>query len=69
MQSKLNSRSAILAPSLPVACLILGDDVCHIHIQAIDEISSSVGNLLSRCDGVVIIGGDHTISYPSLKVS
>eukprot|EP00752_Nemacystus_decipiens_P012281 g10887.t1 len=35
--------------------------------KAIDEISSSVGNLLSRCDGVVIIGGDHTISYPSLK--
>lgn len=39
-----------------------------VRSQAIDEISSGVGNLLSRCEGVVIIGGDHTISYPSLKV-
>lgn len=37
--------------------------------QAIDEISTGVGNVLARCDGVVIIGGDHTISYPSLKVN
>ena len=42
--------------------------LCCLGSQAIDEISSSVGNLLSRCEGVVIIGGDHTISYPSLKV-
>ncbi|CAN0266620.1 unnamed protein product, partial [Ectocarpus fasciculatus] len=35
--------------------------------KAIDEISAGVGNVLGRCDGVVIIGGDHTISYPSLK--
>ncbi|CAM9264895.1 unnamed protein product [Ectocarpus sp. 12 AP-2014] len=35
--------------------------------KAIDEISTGVGNVLGRCDGVVIIGGDHTISYPSLK--
>ncbi|CAM9653905.1 unnamed protein product, partial [Scytosiphon promiscuus] len=35
--------------------------------KAIDEISAGVGNILARCDGVVIIGGDHTISYPSLK--
>ncbi|CAN0159618.1 unnamed protein product [Pylaiella littoralis] len=35
--------------------------------KAIDEISTGVSKVLSRCDGVVIIGGDHTISYPSLK--
>lgn len=37
--------------------------------QAINEISSGLGSVLSRCEGVVVIGGDHTISYPCLKVN
>ena len=37
--------------------------------QAISEISNGLGAVLSRCEGVVVIGGDHTISYPCLKVN
>ncbi|CAM9218193.1 unnamed protein product, partial [Choristocarpus tenellus] len=35
--------------------------------KAMDQISSQLSNVLSQCENVVIIGGDHTISYPCLK--
>lgn len=46
-----------------------GDIACNPFniCQALTDITKKINNLFKRVDNIVILGGDHTISYPVLK--
>ena len=35
--------------------------------QSIDKISNELDQLFNRCNNIIVLGGDHTISYPVLR--
>ncbi|CAM9173941.1 unnamed protein product, partial [Discosporangium mesarthrocarpum] len=57
-------------PFRDVQVVDYGDISCNplmLTSTAMDQVSTQLSQLLSQCNNVIIMGGDHTISYPSLK--
>lgn len=48
-----------------------GDIACNPFVinEAITQIETAAGGLLSRCDHIVALGGDHTIALPLLRAA